>query len=93
VRLQQRAHFLVMALKFFFTLQERESERCSGPFQPSNWPRLGSDSPDFLDILEERHEAEVHVQLLVAVEQRQAWVIRNKIHVGFLVASEHHDIF
>jgi hypothetical protein len=33
------------------------------------------------------------VQLLVAVKQRQTGVIRNKTHFGFLIASEHHDIF
>jgi len=33
------------------------------------------------------------VQLLVAVEKRQAGVVRNKIYFSFLVASEHHDIF
>src|SRR6266849_5755568 len=50
-------------------------------------------SPISLHIIEERHKAEVHVQLLVAVEEREAGVIRNKIYFGFLVASEHHDIF
>ena len=48
---------------------------------------------DFLHIVEERHESEVHVQLLVAVEQRQAGVIRDKINFGFLVAPEHYDVF
>ena len=29
----------------------------------------------------------------MAVEQRQAWIVRNEIDFRFLVTSEHHDIF
>jgi hypothetical protein len=46
-----------------------------------------------LYIVEERHETVVHVQLLVTVEKRQPWIISNKVHLGFLVAAQHHNIF
>ena len=42
--------------------------------------------------LEQGHEAEVHVQLLVTVEQREARIIRNKIDLHFLVATDHDNI-
>jgi hypothetical protein len=40
-----------------------------------------------LYIIEERHETVVHVQLLVAVEKRQARIISNEVHLGFLVSA------
>ena len=46
-----------------------------------------------LHIVEERHETVVHVQLLVAMEKRQPWIISNKIYLGFLVSAQHHNIF
>jgi hypothetical protein len=48
---------------------------------------------DLLDIIEQCHEAEVHVELLVAMEERDAGIISHKIHLDFLVASHHYDIF
>jgi hypothetical protein len=38
------------------------------------------------------------VELLVAVKQREAWVIKawvigDKVHFRFLIAAEHYDIF
>jgi hypothetical protein len=38
------------------------------------------------------HETIVHVQLLVAVKQRQAGIIGNKIDFHFLVASQHDHV-
>jgi hypothetical protein len=46
-----------------------------------------------LNISEQGHEAEVHMQLLVAVKQGEAGIVRNEIDLGFLVSSHHHDIF
>ena len=46
-----------------------------------------------LDVIEQGHEAEVHVQLLVAVEQSEAGVIRNEVNLRLLVATNHHHIF
>src|ERR1700693_2184894 len=46
-----------------------------------------------LRVFEKRHETVVHVQLLVAMEKRQPWIIRNKVHLGFLVSAQHHHIF
>src|SRR6266403_1844349 len=46
-----------------------------------------------LYIIEERHEAVVHVQLLVAVEEGQPWIVSNKVYLGFLVSAQHHNIF
>ena len=40
-----------------------------------------------LYIIEERHETVVHVQLLVAVEKRQPWIISNKVYLGLLVSA------
>ena len=40
-----------------------------------------------LYIVEERHETVVHMQLLVAVEKRQPWIVSNKVNLGFLVSA------
>ena len=48
---------------------------------------------DLLDIIEQRHEAEVHVKLLMAVEQGQTRIVSNEIHFCFLVASQHENVF
>ncbi len=40
-----------------------------------------------LNVIEEGHEAVIHVQLLVAVEQRGAWVVGYELDFGFLVAA------
>jgi hypothetical protein len=42
------------------------------------------------DVVEQRHEAEVHVELLVTMEQREAGIVGDKVDFDFLVAS-HHD--
>ena len=45
------------------------------------------------DVVEQRHEAEVHVQLLVTMEQREAGIVGDKVDLDFLVASDHDDVF
>ena len=44
-------------------------------------------------IPKQRHESEVHVQLLVAVEESQPGIIRHKIHFHLLISPNHHHIF
>ena len=46
-----------------------------------------------LHVIEERHESEVHVELLVTVEQRHARIVGHEIKGDFLVSAEHHYIF
>src|SRR5579862_2801957 len=46
-----------------------------------------------LNVVEEGHEAEIHVELLVAMEEREAGIIGDEINGGFLVAIEHEDVF
>ena len=53
------------------------------------WPSIGRPA---LRVVEQRHEAEVHVQLLMAVEEGATGIIGDKIDLSFLVAPEHHDI-
>ncbi len=47
----------------------------------------------WLNIVEEGHETEVHVDLLVAVEEGEAGVVGDEIDLGFLIAADHDDIF
>lgn len=42
-----------------------------------------------LRVVQERHEAKIHVQLLVKVEERQTGIIGHKIHFRFLIPAEH----
>ncbi len=50
-------------------------------------------SPDMsLYVIKERHKTEVHVKLLMAMEQSQAWIVGGKIDLGFLIAADHHDV-
>src|SRR3974377_1166806 len=42
--------------------------------------------------IKQRHEPKVHVKLLVAVKQRQAGIVGNKVEFQFLVTAEHHHI-
>jgi hypothetical protein len=42
--------------------------------------------------LEQEHEAKIHVQLLVTVEQRQAWMIGDEIDLDLLEATHHHHV-
>ena len=45
-----------------------------------------------LRVIEQRHEAKIHVQLLVAVEKCETRVIRNKIDVYLLKTAQHHNV-
>lgn len=45
------------------------------------------------DVIEQRHEAEVHVQLLVAVEEGCARIVGDEVDFDFLVAADHDDVF
>ena len=44
-------------------------------------------------VIKQRHEPEIQVKLLVAVEQGQARIVRNKVDVDCLVSTHHHDVF
>ena len=43
----------------------------------------------FLRVIEERHETEVHVELLVTVEERKTRIVRNKVNIQLLISAEH----
>jgi hypothetical protein len=59
----------------------------------ANYTVTATNTGGNLDVFEERHEAEVHVQLLVAVEQRQPRIVGNKLKLEFLKSAEHDHIF
>ena len=46
----------------------------------------------FLHVIEQRHEPEVHVQLLVTVEESKTGMIGNEVNLQLLVAPQHDDI-
>jgi hypothetical protein len=46
-----------------------------------------------LCVVEERHETEVHVQLLVAVEESKAGIVGNEVNLRLLVATQHRHVF
>jgi len=46
-----------------------------------------------LRIVEEAHETEVHVELLVAMEKREAGIVGDEINFELLVAAEHDNVF
>ena len=43
-------------------------------------------------ISEKRHETEIHVQLLVAVEKGHSWIVGHKIELDFLKPVQHDHI-
>src|SRR5712672_3220201 len=45
-----------------------------------------------LGVVEKRHEAEVHMQLLVAMEQSQAGIVGHKVDFNFLISPQHDDV-
>ena len=45
-----------------------------------------------LNVVEQGHEAEVHVQLLVAVEEGEAGVVGDEVDLDLLVAADHHNV-
>src|SRR5580704_15646610 len=53
---------------------------------PSSFRRSSSSSL----IVEQRHETVVHVQLLVAMKEREPWIVGGEIDLHFLIAA-HHD--
>jgi hypothetical protein len=46
----------------------------------------------FLDVIEKGHEAKVHMELLMAMEQGEPGIVRRKVHFGFLIPSDHYDV-
>ena len=46
-----------------------------------------------LSITKEHHEAEIHVVLLMAVEQRKAWVVGGELNDGFSAGINEDRIF
>src|SRR5271165_2021484 len=44
-------------------------------------------------VVEQGHESKVHVELLVAMEKREARVVRSKADFHLLVSADHYDIF
>ena len=45
-----------------------------------------------LNIVEEGHETEVHVQLLVAVEESKPGIVGNEVNLQLLIAAQHHHV-
>jgi hypothetical protein len=43
-------------------------------------------------IVEKRHEAEIHVKLLVAMEEGEARIVGREIDFDFLIAVQHHHV-
>src|ERR1700678_1932095 len=43
-------------------------------------------------VVEQRHESEVHVQLLMAVKEREARIVCDEVDVGLLVPVEHENV-
>ena len=48
---------------------------------------------DGSDVIEQGHEPEIHMKLLVAMEQRQARIVSDEIDFRFLIAPQHDDVF
>src|SRR5579885_2012223 len=44
------------------------------------------------NVVEKSHESEIHVQLLMAMEERKAGIIRYEIHRNFLISSHHYHV-
>ena len=53
---------------------------------------IGRSGPWTSDVVKQRHESKIHVELLVAVEQGSTRVVRHKIKLQLLKSAEHHDI-
>ena len=47
----------------------------------------------FQDVVEQGHETEVHVELLVTVEESQAGVVGDEVDLHLLIAADHDDVF
>ena len=46
----------------------------------------------FLHVIEQRHEPEVHVQLLVTVEESKTGMIGDEVNLQLLIAAQHDHI-
>ena len=46
-----------------------------------------------LSVLKEDHKTEVHMQLLMAMEQCEARIVGDKLDFHVLISSEHCDVF
>src|ERR1700733_3027112 len=54
---------------------------------------LSASYPPRSNVVKERHESEIHMELLVAMKQRHAGIVGDKIHFRLLIAAQHHYIF
>ena len=54
--------------------------------------RLRSRSFLLLHVIEQRHEPEVHVQLLVTVEESKTGMIGNEVNLQLLIAAQHDHV-
>ena len=52
-----------------------------------------ADGLSFSHVIEQRHESEIHVQLLMAMKQCQTRIVSDEIDLDLLVAAHHHYIF
>ena len=46
-----------------------------------------------LDVVEECHESEIHVKLLMTMKESHAGIVRDEIEGNFLIAAKHDYIF
>ena len=49
-------------------------------------------NPPSRNVVKQRHEAEVHMELLMAMEQSESRIVCDEIDLCFLVAADHDDI-
>jgi len=45
-----------------------------------------------LDVIEQSHETEIHMKLLMTVKERQAGIVGSEINFDLLIAADHEDI-
>jgi hypothetical protein len=45
-----------------------------------------------LPVVKQRHQAEIHVRPLMAMQQCRPWIISHEIDAGRLETTQHHDI-
>src|ERR1700722_19929371 len=48
---------------------------------------------ELLGVIEQSHEAKVHVQLLMTMEKRESRIIGDKVYFILLIATEHYNVF
>src|SRR6266436_5207543 len=56
-------------------------------------PDLRGRGLNVLNVFKESHEAEIHVEILVAVKQGQAWVVGYKIDINSAEAFDQDGVF